>query len=86
MLTTMIISAALWSLWKLINEMCFQNLAWKDAGELPRSISMVHGGNRGYQNSCNSIKSLSFNLSGTFDFLLVKKVMHLYLFFINYGV
>jgi hypothetical protein len=41
MLTTVIISAALWSLWKLINEMCFQNLAWKDAGELPRSISMV---------------------------------------------
>jgi hypothetical protein len=38
----MITSAALWALWKLRNEMCFQNRAWRNMGHLPmRVVSLI---------------------------------------------
>jgi hypothetical protein len=38
----MITSAALWALWKLRNEMCFQNRAWRNMGRLlMRVVSLI---------------------------------------------
>jgi hypothetical protein len=34
MTINIITSAALWALWKLRNEMCFQNRTWRDMGHL----------------------------------------------------
>ncbi|KAF8727861.1 hypothetical protein HU200_018427 [Digitaria exilis] len=38
MAINIISSAALWSLWKLRNNLCFQNAAWKDTSHLVERI------------------------------------------------